>query len=141
MNYLTTEMKVKLNAKICIDISLSSNTEPTYRLSQFLPCMCNHISYFKVCAGWKVPIIPSTKRIFGKATWGFTQVIPWVDYTVDSNNLPKKIIMIIMVISSAAIQYYNIVLCVYLCPIINIFTCLIIFIGLSTRLSQRPIFP
>ena len=51
MNYLTTEMKVKLNAKICIDISLSSNTEPTYRLSQLLPCMCNHISYFKVCAG------------------------------------------------------------------------------------------
>ena len=61
MNYLTTEMKVKLNAKICIDISLSSNTEPTYRLSQFLPC---NISYFKVCAGWK-------KRIFEKATWGF----------------------------------------------------------------------
>ena len=83
MNYLTTEMKVKLNAKICIDLSLSSNTEPTYRLSQFLPCsMCNHISYFKICAGWKVPIISSTKRIFEKATWGFTQVNPWVDYTV-----------------------------------------------------------
>ena len=49
MNYLA---EVKLNAKICIDLSLSSNTEPTYRLSQFLPCsMCNHISYFKICAG------------------------------------------------------------------------------------------
>lgn len=72
MNYLTTEMKVKLNAKICIDLSLSSNTEPTYRLSQFLPCsMCNHISYFKICAGWKVPIISSTKRIFEKANWRF----------------------------------------------------------------------